>query len=102
MSERCDHHFVAEMYGATCEKCDLYLDTDELLMRADFYEAHINERDRYKAERDELIERLQGVIGLINEYFPESNPEVGILMIKRTLEINGLLKGAENVKVDCK
>lgn len=60
------------------------------------------ERDRYKAERDELIERLQGVIGLINEYFPESNPEVGILMIKRTLEINGLLKGAENVKVDCK
>ena len=56
MSERCDHHFVAEMYGATCEKCDLYLDTDERLMRADFYEAHINEHNRLKAQRDELID----------------------------------------------
>lgn len=34
----CEHHFVLEQFGATCEKCGLYLDSDDIITRCDYFE----------------------------------------------------------------
>jgi len=37
-NKKCEHRFILGQFGATCEKCELYLDSDDIVMRCDYFE----------------------------------------------------------------
>lgn len=44
MSDKdCEHHFILEQFGATCEKCGLYLDSDDIITRCDYFDFYKRE-----------------------------------------------------------
>jgi len=37
-NRKCEHHFILDQFGATCEKCGLYIDSDDIVTRCDYFD----------------------------------------------------------------
>jgi hypothetical protein len=37
-NKECKHHFILDQFGATCEKCELYIDSDDIAIRCDYFD----------------------------------------------------------------
>lgn len=48
----CEHHYLLEQYGAKCEYCGEYLDSDDIVSRLDFYA-------QLKKEQSDTIGRMK-------------------------------------------
>lgn len=47
--KKCEHHFVLDQFGATCEKCKLYIDSDDIITRLDYFDFY---KEEFRKNKD--------------------------------------------------